>query len=223
MVYHFDLPLPEIFEKYFEQMLHLGPKNSFDQEPGLITQIFLIRKENAFQRYIIFWVTFRVKQKCFLNFWLSAEVVTRVLSKRFLEISQNSQENTCGRASFLVEKSFLKKETLLQVFSCEFCKIFKNNFFNTTPPVAASFLFNTPREMLKKHRETWTSNGVANYLEIKNMVCTKFCQAKLEKLYKACESLITNLSRGSKRMYFSTCLKKANKIGKSSNETDLMY
>ena len=25
--------------------------------------------------------------------------------------------------------NFIKKETLAQVFSCEFCKIFKNNFF----------------------------------------------------------------------------------------------
>ena len=40
----------------------------------------------------------------------------------FLEISQNSQENTCARVSG-------KKETLAQVFSCEFCEISKNNFF----------------------------------------------------------------------------------------------
>ena len=40
-----------------------------------------------------------------------------------LEISQNSQENTCARASFI------KKETLAQVFSSEFCEISKNTFF----------------------------------------------------------------------------------------------
>ena len=34
----------------------------------------------------------------------------------------------------------LKKETLAQVFSCEFCEIFKNNFLYRTPPVAASVL-----------------------------------------------------------------------------------
>ena len=33
-----------------------------------------------------------------------------------LEISQNSQENNCAEVSFLI-----KKETLTQVFSCEFC------------------------------------------------------------------------------------------------------
>ena len=60
----------------------------------------------------------------------------------FLEISQNSQENTCARASFLIKLqaacNFVKKEALAQVFSCEFCKISKHAFFYRTPPVAAS-------------------------------------------------------------------------------------
>ena len=34
--------------------------------------------------------------------------------------------------------NFSKKETLLQVFSCEFCEISKNIFFDRTPLVAAS-------------------------------------------------------------------------------------
>ena len=109
--------------------------------------------------------------------------------KVFLEISQNSQENTCARVSFLiklqasgffwipffliVEVFFLhilyefhqikfnvmkytlncvlwnslkeifhsvsshlvKKDTLAQVFSCEFCKISMEIFFYRTPPV----------------------------------------------------------------------------------------
>ena len=42
----------------------------------------------------------------------------------FLKISQNSQENTLALAY-----NFIKKETLAQVFSCEFCKIFKNTLF----------------------------------------------------------------------------------------------
>ena len=52
----------------------------------------------------------------------------------FLEISQISQENTCVRVSFLIKLqaaacNFIKKETLAQVFSCEFCEISKNTFF----------------------------------------------------------------------------------------------
>ena len=33
---------------------------------------------------------------------------------------------------------FIKKETLAQVFSCEFCEISKNTFSNRTPLVATS-------------------------------------------------------------------------------------
>ena len=33
---------------------------------------------------------------------------------------------------------FDKKETLVQVFSCEFCELFKNTFSYRTPPVLAS-------------------------------------------------------------------------------------
>ena len=36
--------------------------------------------------------------------------------------------------------NFIKKETLAQVFSCEFCEISKNIFSYRTPPVAASLL-----------------------------------------------------------------------------------
>ena len=50
-----------------------------------------------------------------------------------LEISQNSQENTCARVSFLI-----KLQTLAQVFSCEFCEISKNTFSYRTPPVTVS-------------------------------------------------------------------------------------
>ena len=57
------------------------------------------------------------------------------VKKVFLEISQNSQENTCARVSFLIKLQnkpatlFLKKETLAQEFSYEFCEISKNTFF----------------------------------------------------------------------------------------------
>ena len=34
--------------------------------------------------------------------------------------------------------NFIKKESLAQVFSCEFCEIFENPFFYRTPHVAAS-------------------------------------------------------------------------------------
>ena len=39
--------------------------------------------------------------------------------------------------------NFIKKETLAQVFSCQFCENFKNTFFCRTPPVAASEILTT--------------------------------------------------------------------------------
>ena len=39
-------------------------------------------------------------------------------------ISQNSQEATCGKASFLLKLH--EKEISAQLFSCEFCEAFKN-------------------------------------------------------------------------------------------------
>ena len=41
-------------------------------------------------------------------------------------------------AKFLRTPNFIKKGTLVQVFSCEFCECSKNNFFYGTPHVAAS-------------------------------------------------------------------------------------
>ena len=59
----------------------------------------------------------------------------------FLKISQNSQENNCARVSFLITMqacNLLKKEALAQVFSCEFCEIFKHNFIYIKPLVTPS-------------------------------------------------------------------------------------
>ena len=75
----------------------------------------------------------------------SEEIVWRCsLKKIFLKISRNSQENTCARVYFLIcwysrrrQAWGLQKETLAQVFSCEFCKMFKKTFVHRTPLVAA--------------------------------------------------------------------------------------
>ena len=57
------------------------------------------------------------------------------IKKVFLKISQNSQENTCARVTFLIKLqasacNFIKKATLAQVFSCEFCEILGTPFLN---------------------------------------------------------------------------------------------
>ena len=60
------------------------------------------------------------------------EAVVRGCSVKmvFLEISQDSEENTCARDSDLI--NFIKKESLAQVFSSEFCEIFRNTFLQNT-------------------------------------------------------------------------------------------
>ena len=87
--------------------------------------------------------------------WMKLDCVNKLNNIRLpLEISQNTQENTC--ASFLIKLQgwnlqqaeaciFISKETLAQVFSCEICEISKNAFFKKTsfyrtPPVAASII-----------------------------------------------------------------------------------
>ena len=50
------------------------------------------------------------------------------VKKVFLKILQSSQEAICARVSFLIKLraeacNFIKKETLAQVFCCEFCEI----------------------------------------------------------------------------------------------------
>ena len=75
-------------------------------------------------------------------FIFSQAVVFRFsVEKVFLEFSQNSQENTCARVYFLIKlQSFLKKDTLTQVFSCEFCEISKYTLFYRTPLLAGKLL-----------------------------------------------------------------------------------
>ena len=86
-----------------------------------------------------YWYQTKIKMRLIIvnnSFYISLQKQScgGVLYKKvFLEISQNSQENTCARVSFLVKLQasslqfyFIKKETLTQVISCEFCEISKN-------------------------------------------------------------------------------------------------
>ena len=54
----------------------------------------------------------------------------------------NSLENACARVFFLIKLqapcNFIKKETLAQVFSCDFCEISKNTFFTEHLQTTAS-------------------------------------------------------------------------------------
>ena len=122
-----------------------------------------------------YWTCENFSEKSFSK--ATGAFVQRCSAKKvFLEISQNSQGNTCARVSFLIKLQetwkLIKKETLVQVFSCEFCEISKNTFLHRTPLVTASetskrslaviFFSNTRKEFTFKISKTITSGRVAN-------------------------------------------------------------
>ena len=66
--------------------------------------------------------------------------------------------------------NYIKTETLEWVFSCEFCKIFKNTFFYRTPPVAAckrSRANETRISLVKSRNDKNKLNKRKNYLSAK--------------------------------------------------------
>ena len=78
----------------------------------------------------------------FKSFTTEAVVRSCSVEKVFLEIFANSQENTCARVSFLIKlqnfynNKVFREEALVQVFSGEFCGIFKKPLVaatNSTP------------------------------------------------------------------------------------------
>ena len=60
---------------------------------------------------------------------------------------------------------FIKKETLAQVFPCEFCEISKNTFFYRTPPVADSVL-----SIIKNKKKLYILNFAAGLAKTPNLV-----------------------------------------------------
>ena len=90
---------------------------------------------------------------------------THLVSSNKIKVSWNSDSTTLAIGIFLTIPSkpvykyfprlryrFIKKETLPQVFSCEFCKIYKNTFSYTTPPVAASEYVTTYTKQVTIHK-----------------------------------------------------------------------
>ena len=75
------------------------------------------------------------------------EGVTRdVLWKKvFLEISQNSPENTCARVTFFIKLQassiFIKKETLVRCFPVNFAKFFRTPILQNTSGRLHSLFF----------------------------------------------------------------------------------
>ena len=95
---------------------------------SVATLSVLLKKYKLFEfQNIITWFLDSRKNMIYLEKLYSNQSarIGKSHSEVFLEISQNLQENTCPRASFLIKLQaqaciFIKKEILAQVFSCEF-------------------------------------------------------------------------------------------------------
>ena len=104
------------------QVLTFPQRNSSNHENGKIN--FL-------------WNTFQIKLSsvAFLLKSLTSNKSTIEQKSKYLSIHQGTRKRSEAVAPAC---NFIKKETLPQVFSCEFCEISKNTFSNRTPPVAAT-------------------------------------------------------------------------------------
>ena len=102
----------------------------------------------------------------------------------FLEISQNSQQNTSARVSFLIKLqawacNFIKSETLTQVISFKFCEISKNTFSYRTPPLVNFFLEDFPDDSRpdmfykKRFSEKIFQNSQENFLSGVHSFCVR--------------------------------------------------
>ena len=102
--------------------------NSVNQWKHILKVYMLPRKK---------WHTWAVLLKlAFLDKDYSSEVFQTLLAvPRFSKVAGKSQKQS-SRGVLLKRCSWKFRKP--QVFSCEFCKIFKNTFFHRAPPVAAS-------------------------------------------------------------------------------------
>ena len=97
------------------------------------------------------------------------------VKKVFLEISQNSQENTSARVSEASSCNFIKKETKTQVFSCEFCEISKNIFF--TEHLWWLLLCILQGKVELSSQNTFTIKVISKFIKVKNCGTYWICQS----------------------------------------------
>ena len=95
---------------------------------------------------------------------------TCFIKKLFLIILQYSQENTCLGVSFLIKLSFNKRPATLSkrdsntgVF-CEYCQIFKNNYFEEHLWTAASESFSLYQFYVSLNVFLHEQNNITSYI-----------------------------------------------------------
>ena len=118
--------------RFYHLSISIPSENTENQRSGFLIFLELEKKVSGTKR-VSSWGQLLVEV---LSEHIRPETVTRRCSVKMvpLKITQNSQESISVRVSFLIRLqvkacNFIKKETLTQVFSCEFGEIFKNTFF----------------------------------------------------------------------------------------------
>ena len=104
-----------------------------------------------------------------------------------LGISQNSQENTFNFENTFNTCNFIKKETLAQVFSRDFCGICKNTFLYRRPLVAASVWITFAVKLVNTGvtwyiLTTWTHDHHVNWTHLSIYTYTLDTRRKLNSL-----------------------------------------
>ena len=132
----------------------------------------------------------------------------------FLNNSQNSQERTCVGVSLKLqfwETATLLKKTLTQVFSCQICKLFKNNYFEEHLWMSA------PKRYLKRDSNTgaflWILCIIQEHLFCRGSFNGWFWNTSAGSLFNKVASLVTwkhltVLLQGLLHRYFSVNFEK---------------
>ena len=109
---------------------------------------------------------------------------------------QNSQENTDVRAPFLIKL----KVSLVWVFSCELCQMFKNSFFYRTSLVTSSHMFKImfSNDLVRTKSNCWKKQVCKTYCSKKfiwNLIFSKInpLSAKLTKWPNTLKQFVGNL------------------------------
>ena len=80
-----------------------------------------------------------MKQKIFFIIFKGVSVAKSCLRPQGAPLNRPLQKQTCSIQKGVAEAcNFIKKQTLAQAFSYEFCEIFKNTYFFITPPLVVS-------------------------------------------------------------------------------------
>ena len=122
-----------------------------EEVAGLIKVSFILSVTNSLLDKIFYVFTFlRYKLQQKINSFTSC-IISDVIIQCFLESAAqrcSAKQGVLKNFTKFIEKHcfikpFIKKENLAQVFSSEFCEIFKNTFLYRTPPLVASVFNNS--------------------------------------------------------------------------------